>query len=51
VLDLFEDVAMTCEKLIVFGPSFERAGFSAEGADVQLMFGAGVEELVVELFF
>ncbi len=34
VPDLFKDVAMTCEKLIIFWPSLDRTGFLAEWADV-----------------
>ena len=51
MLDLFEDPSVAGEELVVFGSSFERAGFLAEGADVQDVFGAGVEKLIVELLF
>lgn len=34
VVDLFEDVAMGGEELVVFGSSFASPGFLAEGTDV-----------------
>lgn len=45
VVDLFEDVAMGGEELVVFGSSFASPGFLAEGTDVEHVFGAVDEEI------
>jgi hypothetical protein len=48
VSDLFKDVAMGGEQLVVFGSSFASPGFLAEGADVEHVFGAVGEEFELE---
>ena len=48
VSDLFEDVAMGGEQLVVFGSSFASPGFLTEGTDVENVFGAVGEEVEME---
>ncbi len=49
MLDFFEDMAMTRQKLIVFRSPFDRSWFPTEGANVELVLRAGVEKSGVEL--
>jgi len=39
-VNLFEDVTMGGEKLVIFGPSFEGSGFLPERANVEDVFSA-----------
>lgn len=46
--DLFKEVSMGGEQLVVFGSSFASPGFLVEGADLGQVFGAVGEEFDLE---
>lgn len=49
MLDFLEGVAVACQKLVVLWPALDRARFSTEGANIELLFRAGIEKALVEL--